>query len=161
MSFIEKHLLPGEQVLYSSKKHWKIFLPATLLLAFGVAFLVLYLIHQDLKLLMYAGITLAILAAILLMPPLIEYLGTEFGVTNKRILIKVGLIRRHSIEILLDKVEGVQVDQGVMGRIFNYGSVLISGLGGTRESFRDVARPLEFRRRVQESINPLPSSAPK
>jgi len=114
--------------------------------------------HQELRLLMYGGIALAILAALLLIPPLIEYLGTEFGVTNRRILIKVGLVRRHSIEILLNKVEGVQVDQGVMGRIFNYGSVLVSGLGGTRESFRDVARPLEFRRRVQESINPLPSS---
>ena len=158
MSFIEKHLLPGEQILYVSGKHWKIFLPATLLLISGAVFLILYLMQQELRLLMYGGIALAILAVLLLIPPLIEYLGTEFGVTNRRILIKVGLVRRHSIEILLNKVEGVQVDQGVMGRIFNYGSVLVSGLGGTRESFRDVARPLEFRRRVQESINPLPSS---
>ena len=153
MSFIEKHLLPGEQVLYFSKKHWKIFLPATLLLTSGAVFLILYLIHKELKVLMYSGITLAILAALLLISPLVEYLGTIFVVTNKRIIIKVGLVRRHSIEILLDKVEGVQVDQGVMGRIFNYGSVLVSGLGGTRESFRDVSRPLEFRKRVQQSMD--------
>ncbi|HVN79378.1 MAG TPA: hypothetical protein VMW38_10305, partial [Terriglobia bacterium] len=65
MSFIQKHLLPGEQVLYISGKHWKIFLPAALLLTSGIVFLVLYLMHRELRLLIYAGIALAILATLL------------------------------------------------------------------------------------------------
>jgi Bacterial PH domain len=54
--------------------------------------------------------------------------------------------------VLLNRLEGVQVDQGVMGRILNYGAILVSGTGGTRESFQDVARPMEFRQRVQQSM---------
>ena len=153
MSFIEKHLLPDERVLYVSGKHWKIFLTPSLLMLFGVVFLVLYLTHLELKLLIYAGVALVVISVLLLIPPLFEYLGTEFGVTNRRILIKVGLIRRRSVEILLNKVEGVQIDQGLMGRIFKYGSIVVTGMGGTRESFRDVAAPMEFRKRLQESMD--------
>jgi uncharacterized membrane protein YdbT with pleckstrin-like domain len=67
-------------------------------------------------------------------------------------LIKVGLIRRHSLELLLQKVEGIGVDQGILGRILGYGTITVSGVGGTQEAFRMISNPLEFRRQVQASL---------
>jgi uncharacterized membrane protein YdbT with pleckstrin-like domain len=88
----------------------------------------------------------------LFIPPWIDSLSSEFAVTNKRVLVKVGLIRRHSLELLLQKVEGIGVDQTLTGRILGYGTITVSGTGGTREAFRLISDPLEFRRQVQAEI---------
>jgi uncharacterized membrane protein YdbT with pleckstrin-like domain len=84
----------------------------------------------------------------------IAYKSSEFAVTNKRVLIKVGFIRRHSLELLLQKVEGIGVDQGIVGRIFGYGTIIVTGTGGTKEPFKNIENPLEFRKQVQQSISP-------
>ena len=90
---------------------------------------------------------------LLFIPPWIRSASSEFAITNKRVLIKVGLVRRHSLELLLQKVEGIGVDQSVMGRILGYGTITVSGVGGTKESFRMISDPLEFRRQVQASLS--------
>jgi uncharacterized membrane protein YdbT with pleckstrin-like domain len=82
----------------------------------------------------------------------INYSTSEFAVTNKRVLVKVGWIRRHSIETLLTKVEGIGVNQGILGRILGYGTIVVTGTGGTKEPFHKIDAPLEFRKRVQEQI---------
>ena len=82
----------------------------------------------------------------------ITYSTSEFGVTNKRVLVKVGFIKRHSLETLLTKVEGISVDQGILGRILGYGSIVITGTGGTKEPFHKINAPFEFRKQVQEQI---------
>jgi uncharacterized membrane protein YdbT with pleckstrin-like domain len=64
-------------------------------------------------------------------------------------MIKRGLVRRHTLELLLTKVESIGVDQGVVARLFGYGGIVVIGTGGTRESFDNIARPLEFRKQVQ------------
>jgi uncharacterized membrane protein YdbT with pleckstrin-like domain len=74
---------------------------------------------------------------------------SEFAIPNKRVIIKVGLVRRDTLELLLTKVESIGVDQSIMGRIVGYGSIVVVGTGGTRESFTDIARPLDFRKQVQ------------
>ena len=80
----------------------------------------------------------------------INFTSSEFGVTNRRVLIKVGFIRRRSLELLLSKVEGIGVDQGIPGRIFGYGTIIVTGTGGTKEPFRNITAPMEFRKTVQE-----------
>jgi uncharacterized membrane protein YdbT with pleckstrin-like domain len=80
----------------------------------------------------------------------INYTSSEFGVTNRRVLIKVGFVRRRSLELFLQKLEGIGVDQGILGRIFGYGTITVTGTGGTKEVFRAIAAPLEFRRMVQQ-----------
>lgn len=74
---------------------------------------------------------------------------SEFAVTNNRVLVKVGIIRRHSMEIVLPQVEGIGVDQGIIGRILGFGTIVVSGTGTTREFFIRIRNPLEFRRQVQ------------
>jgi len=86
----------------------------------------------------------------LLILPLIDRWTSEFAITNKRVIMKVGLIRRKALEMNLSKVESVNVDQSIPGRILGYGAITIIGTGGTRESFRGISKPLEFRRVFQE-----------
>lgn len=75
---------------------------------------------------------------------------SEFVITNRRIVIKEGFIARRTFEMNLTKIETVNVDQTVMGRILNYGSITIIGTGGTKETFHNIARPMAFRRAFQE-----------
>jgi uncharacterized membrane protein YdbT with pleckstrin-like domain len=86
------------------------------------------------------------------LPPLIRYLTSEYAVTNKRVIVKLGLVQRDSSETLLSKVEAIMVDQTIPGRMLNFGTITITGTGGTKESFPRIAAPMEFRRQVQAQI---------
>ena len=77
---------------------------------------------------------------------------SEFGVTNKRIIIKIGL-GNTSMDTLLTRVEGINVDQGVLGRMLGYGSIDVRGVGGSKETFHHISNPLYFRRMVDEQIS--------
>ncbi len=80
------------------------------------------------------------------------YSTSEFGVTNKRVLIKTGFMGRRSLEILLTKVEGIGVEQGILARVLGYGSITVNGTGGSKEAFHRIYSPFEFRKQVQEQI---------
>jgi uncharacterized membrane protein YdbT with pleckstrin-like domain len=84
----------------------------------------------------------------------ITYKTSEYAITNQRILVKTGFIRRLSLEIFLNRVEGIQVFQTVAGRVFNYGTIVIVGTGGSRDAFAYIPNPLLFRRVVQEQTLP-------
>lgn len=86
----------------------------------------------------------------LFISPILRRWSDEFVVTNKRIVVKTGFISRYTFEMNLNKVETVNVDQSIFGRIFGYGTIIIIGTGGTRETFATIAKPLEFRRNFQE-----------
>jgi uncharacterized membrane protein YdbT with pleckstrin-like domain len=145
MGYVESNLLPNEQVVYRARLHWIIYsLPA---FVFIIAILVALSGGG-----LIAGAVIGAIAVLLFLPPWIRSSSSEFAITNKRVLIKVGLIRRHSLELLLQKVEGIGVDQGISGRIFGYGTITVSGTGGTKEAFRMISDPLEFRRQVQASL---------
>ena len=145
MGYVDSNLLPNEQVTYRARLHWIIYgLPAmvlaiALLVALGGGGWI-------------AGLALGAIGFVLFLPPWIKSASSEFAITNKRVLIKVGLVRRHSLELLLQKVEGIGVDQGILGRILGYGTITVSGVGGTKEAFRMISNPLEFRRQVQASL---------
>ncbi|MDQ3673152.1 MAG: PH domain-containing protein, partial [Gemmatimonadota bacterium] len=82
----------------------------------------------------------------------ILYTTSEFAVTNKRVVIKVGWLSRRTVETMLSKVEGINVDQSFVGRLFGYGSIIITGTGGSQEPFRNIGNPFEFRRQVQAQV---------
>jgi len=90
----------------------------------------------------------------LFLGPFIRRATSEFAITNKRIVIKVGLISRRTLEMNLSKIESVNVDQSILGRLLGYGSIVVIGTGGTREIFDQIAEPLVFRRKFQELSNP-------
>jgi uncharacterized membrane protein YdbT with pleckstrin-like domain len=82
--------------------------------------------------------------------PLIQRATDEFAVTNKRIIIKTGLISRKIVEMNISKIETVNVRQSVIGRILGYGALEFTGTGGTKETFVNIYHPTEFKKKVQE-----------
>lgn len=158
MGYIENNLLTGETIIYKAKLHWILF-------AWPVIWLVLALcvfanasgaspasFASTYNVKPFAWI-LFVLALVTGLNAYITYVTSEFGLTSKRVLVKVGFIRRKSFEVLLVKVEGIQVDQGILGRILGYGSIVVSGTGGSKEPFHSICDPLTFRKKVQEQID--------
>jgi len=84
--------------------------------------------------------------------PILDYWSSEYAITNRRVIMKVGLIARRTLEMNLSKIESVNVDQSIGGRILGYGSITIIGTGGTEETFHGIASPMEFRQRFQELV---------
>jgi uncharacterized membrane protein YdbT with pleckstrin-like domain len=82
--------------------------------------------------------------------PLVEYVTSEFAVTNKRVIMKIGWISRQVLELNLHKIESVNVDQSLLGRLLGYGTITVIGTGGTRETFDRIAHPFAFRKAFQE-----------
>lgn len=144
MSYIEKNLMSGENVVYQSKLHWVIFLWPVFFILISIPFFTAEIV--------IGGIFLILTALLAGISFFIKYSTSEFGITNKRVIVKTGLIRRNSLEVLLNKIEGIQVNQGILGRILNYGSITISGTGGTKDPFHGITNPLEFRKKAQEMI---------
>lgn len=125
-NYVEGSLTKGEQVVHQGKVSLWSLAPLILL---GFIFLALYGL----------GLLFWIAAAI-------RYLTTELAITNKRVIAKFGLISRSTIEINLQKIESIQVNQGILGRIFNFGSIVVSGAGNPQAPIPGISSPLEFRR---------------
>jgi uncharacterized membrane protein YdbT with pleckstrin-like domain len=151
MSYIENHLLANETLSYRAKIHWCIFLPpafwSLLLIPFWM--FVPDTVPQIRTLVGYAGILIALW---FWASAYLRYISSEFGVTNQRVIVKIGFIRRYSIEILLQRIESIQVEQTILGRIIGFGTIIICGIGGQRDPFDLIADPLTFRKRVQEQL---------
>lgn len=80
----------------------------------------------------------------------LRYISTELVITNKKIVAKFGFISRHTIELLLPKVESIQVNQSFLGRMLDYGSVIVSGAGNPQAPVPGISHPIEFRRKFME-----------
>lgn len=94
----------------------------------------------------------------LFLAPAIQRWSSEFAVTNRRVIIKVGLVSRQTLELSLAKVESIGVEQTLVGRMFGFGSIIVIGTGGTRERFETIANPLGFRRAVMDASESVSSA---
>jgi uncharacterized membrane protein YdbT with pleckstrin-like domain len=123
MSYVENNLIPGEQVVYRAELHWIIFIWPVIFsfVLIGIPWLIAAILQKK---------------------------TTEMAVTNKRVIIKTGIISRRTIEMNLSKIENIEVNQSIIGRIFGYGIITIVGTGGTHEPFKNVSQPLDFRKSV-------------
>lgn len=137
-SYVDKVLTKGEKVEYIGKISLWTLLP---FIVIGLLLLPIYGI----------GLIAWLIAAV-------KFYSTELAITNKRVIAKVGFIRRSTVEINLQKIESIQVNQGILGRIFNFGTIIISGAGTPQAPITSISKPLEFRRGfidAQESaLNP-------
>src|SRR5215210_6857204 len=146
MSYVQQVLQPNETVRFRTTVHWSSFLSAILALVIGLAFLAWHYVDQKANLLLLLGaIVFGVTGVVLAVAAWLKRFGTEVAVTDRRVIYKTGLIQRHTVEINLDKIESVDVDQSVLGRLFGYGTVTIRGTGQAVEPLRDMADPLQFR----------------
>jgi len=161
MSYVEKHLIEGETVVYETGLHWSVLIkPIFFGLLFGApsAYLLVRAEtdHGDASgtntAMMAVGIVLLALAIVIVLAGIIRKNATEMAVTNKRVVIKHGLATRKTFELLLQQVESIALEEPVLGRILGYGSVVVHGTGASSEWFHRVAHPIEFRKQVQQQI---------
>lgn len=155
MSYAEKNLLPDEKVVYRTGLHWIALLAPIVFLALSLAFALWSMLRPDDRasgLIRVFGLVVLVVALVVFLVKLVYYRSAEFAVTSKRVMLKVGWMRRHSLELILSKVEAISVDQNFRGRIFGYGTITITGTGGTKETFESLAHPFEFRSQVQGQI---------
>ena len=91
------------------------------------------------------------LGLILLVMAYVKYKTTELAITTKRVIVKVGFIRRSTVEININKVESIQVDQEILGRMFNFGTLVIAGAGNPQAPIVGISSPMEFRKAFIEA----------
>ena len=163
MSYVEKHLIPGESIQYQTKLHWIVMLGhATIAILFGLiaigtpiawALLGAKTKGATVPRAVYIFALLCFLmGGALFLIGLLKRNFTEMAVTSKRVIVKTGIIDRRTIEILLSRIESVAVEEPAWGRLFGYGTVIVRGTGGTPEMFEKIYHPLEFREQVQRQI---------
>lgn len=151
MSYLERVLQPGEQVRRISSIHWIVCWP-------GVAVAVLAVVAywlSDTRLLpglwRYIAYAIALGAVVLLVQEWLRWWTTEMAVTNRRVIYKNGLIWRQTNEMNMDKVESVQVEQSILGRVLDYGNVTILGTGAGFETMHIIGSPIELRNSITGS----------
>ena len=122
--YINNNLIKDEHLIYETNYHWVLYIKYFILTLFTWG-IYPYLVSKN----------------------------SEFGITNKRLIIKTGILSRRTLELNLSKIESVNVNQSILGRILGYGSIGVIGTGGTKEYFVSIKNPLEFRRKFQELSN--------
>ena len=156
MSYIHKSLLDDEKIIYLTRRHKIIFTYPViwLLLAailFGIKWVFVFKPEINFSLSIFSGIFLAV-ALIHALVVWINYLCAEFGITNQRVIVKEGFLKRKTIEVFLKSVESVQVNQSIWGRILNFGNVVVSGTGGASDPLNMIRNPLDFKKQVQQRL---------
>jgi len=149
--YIDDILQPGEKVLYSTNAHWIFYLPAIAawILAVVLFFLSRATVTESIVLLyLSAAAVVAIAALYWTLKAWFHRWTTETDVTNLRVVHKTGFIKRRTFEMSLDKVESVDVDQSILGRLLNYGNVTVRGVGEGAETITTIASPLDFRNHI-------------
>jgi uncharacterized membrane protein YdbT with pleckstrin-like domain len=148
MSYVQRVLQSGEQVRHISSIHWIVYWP-------GVAVALLMVVAFSFSetryltgLWRYTAYALALVAVVLLIQEWLQWWVTEIAVTNRRVIYKKGLIQRQTNEMNMDKVESVQINQSIFGRMLDYGTVTILGTGEGFETLHTIASPIELRNSI-------------
>jgi len=162
MSFIKSTLLRDEKIIHFSHPHWIIFVPGFFVFLLVGAILYygpLYLPGSEHFRLMKLNIwdMLAIIFGFVglywMLSAAIRFYFSEYAVTDKRVIMKVGMIQRDTSEIFLSKLEAIDVDQSILGRALGYGTIALIGTGGTRDVYSDIPKPFYFRRIAMQQVD--------
>lgn len=143
MGYVDKHLLNGEKIIFQTKLNWTEYIRGVVLIFIGLLFIKLF------------GGFLIVIGLISLGLTYLKINSSEFAVTDKRVLIKVGIFKTQSLETMLNKVEGIHVEQGIVGKMVNSGTIVVKGTGGTNNPFKNIDKPFEFRTAVNEQISKM------
>jgi uncharacterized membrane protein YdbT with pleckstrin-like domain len=150
MSYVTKILQPGETVVYKTGPHWRVYAPAMLLFIVTIALVVAsrQVATEYSGVILIVAVCSAVATVFFWLRAFIERYFTELAVSDRRVIYKRGIFNRHTIEMNMSKVESVDVDQTILGRILGYGMVTIHGTGGGVETLANIADPLGFRTHV-------------
>jgi len=147
MSYVDKILEPGEVVRYRTTISWTVYGNG---IAVGLGALACAYVGFKLGVGWMFAVSgaLAAIALVVLALAHLKRASTEIAVTDRRIVFKRGLVRTHTVEMNMQKVESVDVDQTLLGRVFDYGDVTVRGVGSTFERLDFIDAPLRLRTTV-------------
>jgi len=163
--FIEENLAQGEKIAYRTSLHWMMLLGETLTVAISLPFLLKAFLlwknpssdqmEADLGLIacVFIGGVLFLIGFFMGVSDLWRLKTTHYAVTNKRLVLKLGLIDRRLVDTPLGKIESLTVKQGILGRIFNYGTLVLTYTGGSFENLENVRAPLELKKQIESRFN--------
>lgn len=178
LDYVRQSLTEDEELVHVAHFHWMYTLSAVMNIVFGVGLAIAIIVGSikigpmlpsffafkvppdagwlDLVRAVHPGIK--IIAFLVLVMGLMRYAHmmiikatTEIAITNKRLIYKRGLIARYVGEINIDRIEGVNVLQGVWGRIFNFGRVMVRGMGVGEVVLPSIEDPIKFRRKIEKA----------
>jgi uncharacterized membrane protein YdbT with pleckstrin-like domain len=158
VSYLDKVLQPGETVLVKTRPHWIVLLSPMLMIALAVVLVIASFAILSGQPAM-AGYAVAGIVALfglgVLLARMVVRASTEFCVTDHRIIVKRGILSLHTVELNVDKVESVDVDQSLFGRMFDFGMVTIHGVGARWDPIPLITDPLGFRNAITAHTAPV------
>ncbi len=150
MGYIEQNLVADERIIFKGEIHWMRYARPVLIIFLGV-------------LALYWNLPAVVIGTVLILIGLFRiayiYFGLSYAVTNKRIILKKGIFNVEALEIILTKVEGVHIEQSFLGRLMNYGTVVVT-TGEVINRFEYVAYPAQFSNSVHEVVQSLDTEDP-
>jgi uncharacterized membrane protein YdbT with pleckstrin-like domain len=152
VGYAEKVLQPGETIAYRARLHWIVYLGGIVLVVAAVILALLAVAlpggHAVRLGLLLAALIALILGLFQMLRAWFVVANTEIIVTNRRLIYKTGFIARDTVEMNLDKVESVLVEQTLLGRMLDFGRVVVRGVGSGLEPIDRIAAPLELHRNI-------------
>lgn len=146
MSYIQNNLQAGEEIKYKADIHWYIFMYPAVLILLGAFFS-----SVPKGFLYYIGLILLLLGVIQLVKRALFKMGAEYIVTNKKVVLKSGILSRDALELTLNKCEGLRITQSALGRIFGFGAIVVT-TGGATNTFKFIADPVRFRNEINAQL---------
>lgn len=146
MNYIQKNLQSGEEIKYVAKLHFFLFVQPIILLLLGW-----WLYGSETGVLHYGGMFLFFIGVVSLLSRILIKIGSSYAVTNKRVVLKTGVISRRAVDLVLAKCEGLHIKQSVLGRIFNFGTITVT-TGGVSSSYPYISDPMAFKREINTQI---------
>ncbi len=154
MSYVNSVLQPGERIVVRGRLHWIVYWPALALLVLGLVLLGWEAaLGANAMLIEITAVVFAVLAGVSFVHAWFIRWITEIAVTDRRIIYKRGFITRHTAEMNMDKVASVDVDQSILGRMLDYGSIHVLGAGGASSGDRsDRMAGIEHLHRIAQPL---------
>ncbi len=152
MGYIERTLTEGERIVYRAHLHGVIYARPVAILMVGIALMAFAkaLAGTEGVLIAVGGLLVTLAGVVGLLRAWIRHLTTEIAATTRRFVVKRGLVRRNAREIQAWQIESVVIDQSILGRLLDFGSIVVAGTGASLDPVKPVAAPLELRKAIDQ-----------
>ena len=161
MGYVQKVLQPNETIVYQTALSWAMYIPGLLVLVLAIiVFVVAGTVFNAALWANVIGAAVLAVALYLLGAAWFQRWTTEIAITDRRVILKRGFIRRDTIEMSVEKVESVDVNQSLLGRLLDYGDIVVRGTGAGLAPLRKIDAPLAFRSHITGLVARPPAATP-
>jgi len=151
VGYIRDNLMSNEEVIHMAKIHWYIYIPGLTMVI--LSFVTIAFMSELKEAGPFILMILFIGGFISLIKAFIFKISTELAITTKRVIAKTGLIKRETLELNHSKVESFSIDQSILGRLLDFGSIVVRGTGGGKTPIPSIDAPMTFRKEAMQIID--------